>query len=151
MEEIAKVFGIHWKLLAAQMVNFSIALFVLHRYVYKPIFAILEKRQQKLAQGLEDAELVAQEKVRIEVEGVKVLAHAREEGGKLVETLRKQGLDEEHRILREAQEKSVAMLGDAKKLADEERVYMLRESEKEVARMAVLAAEKILRTSNAKA
>ena len=49
MEEIAKVFGIHWKLLAAQMVNFSIALFVLHRYVYKPIFAILEKRQQKLA------------------------------------------------------------------------------------------------------
>ncbi len=148
--EILHVFGIHWKLLAAQMVNFSIALFVLHRYVYKPIFAILAERQAKLAQGLADADQVAKEKIRIDEESVNVLRIAREEGGKLVDTLHKQGIEEERRLVREAQEKSAAILAEAQALAKEERAHMLRESEKDIAKMAVLGAEKILRASMVK-
>jgi F-type H+-transporting ATPase subunit b len=145
--EIFHVFGIHWKLLAAQMVNFSIALFVLHRYVYKPIFAILAERQSKLAQGLLDAEQAKEKKARAEEESESLLRQAREEGGKLVETLHKQGIDEERNILRTANEKSVTILEEAKLRAEEERAHMLRESEKELAKMAVLAAEKVLRAS----
>jgi F-type H+-transporting ATPase subunit b len=148
--EIFHVFGIHWKLLAAQMVNFSIALFVLHRYVYKPIFAILAERQAKLAQGLEDAELARATKERGEEESRELLRQAREEGGKLVETLHKQGIEEERNIIRTANEKSTSLLEEARVRAEAERVHLLRESEKELAKMAVLAAEKILRASPAK-
>lgn len=143
--EIFHVFGIHWKLLLAQAINFSIALYVLHRFVYKPIFAILTERQQKIAKGLEDASIATKEKERIEGEKEHILREAREEGGKLVDALRKQGVEEERRIVREAGEKSATILKDAQERAKEEHAYMLRESEKEIARMAVLGAEKILR------
>ncbi len=149
--EILHVFGIHWKLLAAQMVNFSIALFVLHRYVYKPIFAILAERQDKIAKGLRDAEHVATERVRLEEESVSILRTAREEGGKLVESLHKAGIAEERNIVREAQEKGAAILSAAEARAQEEHAHMLREGQKEIAKMAVLGAEKILRASVAKA
>lgn len=144
--EIIEVFGIHWKLLVAQLVNFTIVLFVLHRYLYKPVFAMLEKRQALIAKGLNDAAEAAKEKEGIETAKAEILRASREEGGEIVKFLRQQATEAEHAILREAQEKSAAMLGEARKNAEEERAHILRESEKDVARMAVLAAEKILRT-----
>lgn len=143
--EIFHVFGIHWKLLAAQMVNFSIALFVLHRYVYKPIFAILEKRQSVITKGLQDAEDAKVEIARVAEASEQLMRKAREDGGKLVDTLHKEGVAEERRIVREAQDRAVALMSEARVKADEERAHLLRESEKEIAKMAILSAEKILR------
>ena len=40
--------GIEPKLLAAQLVNFSIILFVLTKLLYTPILSILEKRKSRL-------------------------------------------------------------------------------------------------------
>lgn len=147
--EIIQVFGIHWKLLVAQLVNFTIVLFVLHRYLYKPVFAMLEKRQALIAKGIEDAANAAIEKEGIESTKTEILRASREEGGEIVKTLRMKAIEAEHEILRDAQEKSVAILGEARKNAEEERAHILRESEKDVARMAVLAAEKILRAGAA--
>lgn len=149
MQAILHVFGIHWQLLAAQMVNFAIALFVLHRYVYKPIFAILEKRQGVISKGLEDAANAAKEMEQAASEKGAILASAREEGGKLSESLRKQAIDQEQGIIRAAQEKSAALFAEARQKAAAESEHLMRESEKEIARMAVLASEKILRSGHA--
>lgn len=143
--EILNVFGVHWKLLAAQVVNFSIALYILHRYLYKPVFAMLKKRQDIIAKGLSDAEAAGAAKMTIEAERTSIITDARTEGGKIMEDLRKKAVEQEHDILRKAQESSVATLAEAKLQAEAERAHILRESEKEVARMAVLSAEKILR------
>ena len=145
--EALLAFGVNWKLLAIQAVNFSLLLLILYRYLYKPLFAILDQRQKKIAQGIKDAKDAEEEKGRIEEGKNEILRSAREDGGKIVDGLRKQAIEEERRILREAQEKSVALLDDNRKKAEEEREYILRESEKDIARMAVLAAEKILRGS----
>ena len=145
--EIFHAFGIEWKLLLIQMGNFTIVLFVLHRYAYKPIIAILAKREKQIADGVAAAASALKERDAIASEKDGILRAAREEGGKIRETLRKDGIEQERTTLREAGEKSAAILAEAKKKADEERAYILRESEKEVAKAAVLAAEKILRAS----
>ena len=62
----------------------------------------------------------------------------------MVDQLRKEATEKELFIMREAQEKSAVMIAEAKSKAEEERLYILRESEKEIARIAVLATEKIL-------
>lgn len=146
--EILEVFGIHWKLLAAQAVNFAVALYVLHRFVYKPIWKMLDERQKKITQGLSDAKAAAESRESAEGERATILSSARAEGGKIVDELRKQGVENEREIIREAQEKSRGILLDAEKRAAEEREHLLRESEKDVAKMAVLAAEKILRSNS---
>ncbi len=149
--EILHAFGIEWKLIVIQALNFAVVLFVLHRYAYKPVMAMLEKREQTIREGIEAAEGAMKEKERTEEARTQILLEAREEGGKIVEDLHKQGIEAERKMLREAQEKSAATLAEAKSKAEEERDYILRESEKEVARMATLAAEKILRGSEVKA
>ena len=144
--EALLAFGVNWKLLLIQGVNFGLLFAVLHRFLYRPLFALLEKRQAIIVRGLKDAEEAALEKEKIGTEKEGLLALAREEGGKLMEGLRKQAIGEEKKILKSAQEKSAALLADARAKANDEHAYMLRESEKEVARMSVLAAEKILRS-----
>ena len=129
------------------MINFAIALFVLYRYAYKPIMAMLAKRETEIKEGVEAAAAAKASEIAIKGEKEGILRGAREDGGKIVESLRKEGIEEERRILREAQEKSTVLLDDSRKKAEEERAYILRESEKEVAKMAILAAEKILRNS----
>ena len=146
--EIFHAFGIEWKLLVIQMINFGVVLFVLYRYAYTPIMTVLAKREKLIADGVTAAEAAQREKEAIVQEKDAILLSARVEGGKIVEELRKEGGIEERKIIKEAQEKSQTLLLNAKAHAEEERAFILRESEKEVAKMAVLAAEKILRTAH---
>lgn len=143
--EALVAFGVNWKLLLIQGVNFALLLFILHRFLYKPLFALLEKRQRIIEKGLGDAKQAGEEVEKVEREKGAILASAREEGGKLTENLRKQAIEQEKNIIREAQEKSAAMFSDARAKAAAEQEHLLRESEKEIAKMAVLGAEKILR------
>ncbi len=148
--EILHVFGIHWKLLLAQVVNFSIALFVLYRFVYRPIFKILAEREALIHKGLDDAKHAEEDRKAAETGREEILLSAREDGGRLADALHKKGVEEERRIVREAQDKSMAILAEAQARAKEEHAYMMKKSEAEMAKMAVLAAEKILRADLAK-
>lgn len=137
-------FGVNWKLLLIQVVNFGLLLILLYRYLYKPLFALIEKRQHVIEKGLSDAASAKLEKEKIEGERDGILQAAREEGGEIVDTLRKQALEQERQMLRNAEEKSHAHIAEAMVKAKDEREYILRETEKDITRMAILAAEKIL-------
>jgi F-type H+-transporting ATPase subunit b len=127
------------------MFNFGIVLLLLRRFLYRPLMNMLDERNAKLKRGLEDAASAALEREAIAIEKTEIVSAARAEGNAIVEGVRKDALERERALLREAEEKSAAILVEAKARAEEERTHILRESEKEVARMAVLAAEKILR------
>src|SRR3989344_3971688 len=48
--------GINWKLLLSQAVNFFILLMILRFFVYKPLLAVIKKRNEKIKLGLEKAD-----------------------------------------------------------------------------------------------
>lgn len=54
--EILNQFGVNPILLAAQVVNFMILLFILKRFLYKPILKVLEQRKQKIEESIKNAE-----------------------------------------------------------------------------------------------
>lgn len=56
MEKILSEFGVQPVLLAAQVVNFLILLFILKKFLYKPILRVLETRKEKIALSLRQAE-----------------------------------------------------------------------------------------------
>ncbi|OGZ08467.1 MAG: ATP synthase F0 subunit B [Candidatus Lloydbacteria bacterium RIFCSPHIGHO2_02_FULL_50_13] len=141
-------FGVNWKLLLIQGLNFGLLLLVLYKFLYKPLFALIDKRQQAIEKGLKDAEAAGHEKEKVLREKDSILASAREEGGKIADGIKKQAMQNERDTLHEAQAKSANLIAEARVRAEAEREHLLRESEKEVARMAVLAAEKILKERN---
>lgn len=48
--------GIHWQLLLSQAVNFFILLIILRVFAYKPLLAVIKKRNEKIKEGLQKAE-----------------------------------------------------------------------------------------------
>ena len=46
MQELFSAFGVNWKLLIAQAVNFGIVLVALRYFLYTPVLEMLEKRRQ---------------------------------------------------------------------------------------------------------
>src|SRR3989338_5144691 len=54
--EILNKFGFDPIMLAAQIVNFLIILYLLKRFLYKPVFKILKERQDKIEEGIKQTE-----------------------------------------------------------------------------------------------
>lgn len=76
--QIFKDFGVNPFLLVAQIVNFLIILFILKRFMYKPVLDILKKRENEIKQGLKDAEEADKKLLSAEQEEKQILqkAHA---------------------------------------------------------------------------
>ena len=49
--ELLHKLGIDWRLLIAQLINFSVLLFVLYKFLYHPILNILEKRRKQIEEN----------------------------------------------------------------------------------------------------
>src|SRR5262245_53133970 len=54
--------GINWKLFIAQLINFGIVLFVLWKWVFKPVSSGLEARTTRIEKSLQDATQLEQAK-----------------------------------------------------------------------------------------
>ena len=52
MAELLENLEIKWQLLAAQTVNFFILLFVLKKFLYKPMLKFLKERREAIEEGL---------------------------------------------------------------------------------------------------
>ena len=91
--ELIKNFGIDPILLGAQIVNFLIVLFILRKFLYKPVLDTLKKRKDKISEGQKMAE-----EARIRLEKV---------------------VQDEKNILRNAQDEEKKLIDDAKKETSE--------------------------------
>jgi F-type H+-transporting ATPase subunit b len=58
MSEILTNFGVNWPAFFAQAIAFGLVLFVLQRYAFKPIIAVLEERRRRIAEGQANAEKI---------------------------------------------------------------------------------------------
>ncbi|MSU74443.1 hypothetical protein EXS57_01545 [Candidatus Kaiserbacteria bacterium] len=146
MQELFSAFGINWKLLIAQAINFSIVLVALRYFLYKPVLAMLEKRQAVVAKGVTDAREAETLLASADGEAQKRVYTAEASAESIVATARELANTEKARLLKEAEERSVVIAKDAEARAREVAARSARESEAEVARLAILAAEKVLRT-----
>ena len=76
--------GIQWKILLTQTISFSIVLFFLWRFAYRPIFAMLEARREKIADGLANAEKIKVQLAKTETDRQAVLAQAGDLANKMI-------------------------------------------------------------------
>jgi F-type H+-transporting ATPase subunit b len=129
--------GIQWKILLAQTINFSIVFFVLWRFAYKPIFAMLHARRDKIATALANAEKIRGDVARTEVERQKILTDAGEQANKLIEDARQAAA----RVREQETQKAIAsaeqIVTKAREAATQERAQMLAQLKREVGRLVV--------------
>ncbi len=148
MSELFSAFGVNWTLLGAQAVNFAIVLVALWYFLYKPVLATLAKRQEYVAKSVEEAKQVEALFARADGEAEARVRAADAEAEEIVATARELATTEKTRLVKEAEARAAAVAHDASARAAETIERARRESDRDVARLAVLAAEKVLKEND---
>ena len=129
--------GIQWKILLAQTVSFSLVFFVLWRFAYRPIFAMLEARRQKIAEAMANADKIKAELARTQADRKAVLAQAGDQANELIEQARTAAA----RVREVETQKAIAaaeqIVTKAREAAAQDHARMLAELKREVGRLVV--------------
>ena len=145
MTQLFAAFGIQWSLLIAQAVNFGIVLIALWYVLYKPVLAMLERRRELVAQSVSDAAKTEALFARADSEAEARVNAADIEAAEIVALARKSAGTEKMRLLKDAEERATLVAKDAEARAAEMIDRARRESERDIARLAILAAENIMK------
>ncbi|MFZ5845054.1 MAG: F0F1 ATP synthase subunit B [Patescibacteria group bacterium] len=94
--------GIQPMLLLAQIVNFTIVVWVLNRLLYKPIIKFLDKRRAEIAEGIKQAQEMREEEEKIQEKREKILDTARREAQRLINQAKEQAKEKEREIIASA-------------------------------------------------
>lgn len=145
MDQIIHAFGIDVRLIIIQLVNFGLLMVVLGYFLYKPVLKLLADREAKIAQGLKDAEDAAKAKNEAGVEKQAILAAAHADATLVANRAKKAAEEKASEIVGSAEERAAAVVADAEAKREQIKEQARKESEKELAGVAILAAEKILK------
>jgi F-type H+-transporting ATPase subunit b len=134
-------------LLFWSIVSFGILLFLLKRFALPGILEMLDMREKKIKDSLDQAERLKQEAQQLLSQYEAKLKSVREEGRSILESARKQAqqqLEEnEGRIEQETQR----MLADARSEIQRDQQHALQEIQRTAVDLTLLAAEKVLARS----
>ena len=138
-------FGIDWKLILAQAINFIIVAFLLWRFAYKPVVVTLDERQRKIAEGLQFAEESKVQLAETEKRQAEVLREANAKAQEIFHEARESASRFEEKMKAETASQIEDMRRRAEEANELERQKMLTEVRQEIARLVVLTSGKVLR------
>ncbi len=143
MGDTLTTLGIYWPKLIAQTVNFAIVLFVLWKFAYKPVLAMLELRRQKIAESMQNAEAIKAQLARTEEERKKALQDAGVQATRIIEEARQAAERELARRTQEAVAAANQIVAKAREASEAELTRMKGELRREVGRLVVETAGKV--------
>jgi F-type H+-transporting ATPase subunit b len=88
IRETADTFGWNWKLFLSQVISFCIVAFLLRRFAYKPILAVLEERRRKIEEGQLNAEKIRKELAEAEKRYQEIVAKGNADAQKMIDEAR---------------------------------------------------------------
>ncbi len=144
MNSLIQALGLDLRILIAQFFNFSLLVFVLWRFAYKPIFKILEERREKIEKGLDDAR---QAEIRLEDsnnESKEIIAVSRREASKFMEEAQKKAELRYQEIVNSAESDIAKKTESEFKKIEAKREALASEVKKELAGLVSLSLEKFL-------
>ena len=133
----AKTFGLDKPHFIAQVISFSIVTFLLYRFAYHPILAMLEERRQRIAEGLANADKIKAELAKTEAARQEVLAQANTQANKFIEEARAAAARVQEQETQKAIAAAEQIITKAREAAAQDHARMMAELKREVGRLVV--------------
>ncbi len=130
--------------LIGQMITFALLIWFVMEYVWPILFAALEERKKKIADGLAAAEKGQEEMLLAEQRAKGLLKNAKDQSSEIVSMAQKQANDIVEDSKSAAKKEGDRLILAAKAQIDQEVQQSKETLRKEVAALAVTAAEQIL-------
>jgi len=142
MGQFLTAFGIDWRLLLINVVNFCILLFGLYYFLYGPLLRVLEERRKKVMQGVEDSEAATARLKEIESTKASMLAKAGKEADDVLLNARQNATEKGREMLAQSEAAAQSLLSEAEAQAKAMKQEAIEESKAEVAKLIVLGMER---------
>ncbi len=126
------------------IINLVVLYLLLRHFLFKPVMNIMEQRKQMIADGLQNAQNVQDEAMKMKQGYEEALSGAKEESVRIIEKAQREAKTEYERILKEADVKAGGMIESAKETIRIEREQTMNELQSQIAGLAMSAAEKIV-------
>ena len=146
MGEFFSAFDINWAGLGFQILNFLLLLYLLNRFMFKPLMARMDERSTKIEQGLEDAETAARDRELARAEREAAVSEARKEAAEMIARANKIAEDTRNEILGDARTEAEKVTTRAREEINAEKERAMAELRAQVADLALVAAGKLVRS-----
>jgi F-type H+-transporting ATPase subunit b len=143
LRETADTFGWTWKLFLAQVVSFCIVAFLLKRFAYKPILAVLEDRRRKIEEGQLNAEKIRKELADAEKRYQEIVAKANADAQRMIDEARESAAHLSERKQQEAITAAEQIVSKAKEAAALEHERQMQALKRELGRLVVDTTAKV--------
>lgn len=130
-----------------QVINFGLVLFVLTRFIYKPVLKLLEDRKKKVAQAAKAVETILKEKENLEKAKADILSQANQNAQQIENKIRDEAKKSAKTLMEKSQEELSLRESKFAKELTKLKKDKLKSMEKELKQAAVLIAEKVLKES----
>ena len=141
--DIAVRFGVDWPHFIAQGLSFLIVAFLLHRYAYKPILAVLAERKQRIKESLENAEKIKRELASAQAKAHELMIQAGQQASKMIEEARAAAAKVQEQETQKAIAAAQAIVEKAQQATQAEHSRMLADLRREVGRLVVETTAKV--------
>jgi F-type H+-transporting ATPase subunit b len=125
------------------IVCFLITLFVLKRYAFGPIQAMIDERRERIRQSLEEADNARKEARKLLEEHRKLIGEARRQAEEIRADVRREAEAGRERVREETEADRKRRLEETKRQIEAETTRALSQIRQEVAELTLLAASKV--------
>jgi len=144
MEGHSEIININWQILVVQLITFLILLFILGKFLFKPIVNLLENRSNQIKKTLDTIEVEKQEIEKIKQDYQNQLSNLTKKAEEITQEAAKKGEIQRQEIIAQSQKEANKILEKAKAVIEKEKEKAIRELKVQAADLAILAASKVL-------
>ena len=142
--QVQELVGIIPWTFVAQICNLFIQMYLIKRFLFKPVHERLEKRR-----AAADAEIIQAEETKAKAEAIRAeyernMQDARQKANEILDSARNTAAIQSEKILKEAQDQTFAMKNKAEKEIAQEKKKAVNEVKGEIGDMAVEIAAKVI-------
>lgn len=143
LRETADTFGWNWKLFLSQVISFCIVAFLLRRFAYKPILAVLEDRRRKIEEGQLNAEKIRKQLAEAEKRYQEIISKANADGQRMIDEARDSAAHLSERKQQEAVAAAEQIVSKAKEAAVHEHERQMQALKRELGHLVIETTAKV--------
>src|SRR5438105_4514821 len=143
LRDTADTFGWNPWLFLSQVISFAIVAFLLRRFAYKPILAVLEERRRKIEEGQLNAEKIRKELAEAEKRYQEIVAKANADAQRMIDEARESAAHLSERKQQEAITTAEQIVAKAKEAAALEHERQMQTLKRELGRLVIDTTAKV--------
>ncbi len=143
VRQTADAFGWNPQMFFSQVVSFAIVAFLLRRFAYKPILAVLEERRRRIEEGQLNAEKIKKQLAEAEERYSEILTKANAEAQKMIDEARESSAHLAERKQQEAITAAEQIIAKAREASAIEHDRTMESLKRELGRLVVDTTAKV--------